>query len=71
MSSDPGVLSNPKFVMEPLHNLANFGFETLRPDRVEQFGQPRPALGQLLALDRIHGPQVGVVVVEYDGPFCV
>jgi hypothetical protein len=41
----------------------------LRPNHVQQLGQTCAALGQLPALDGIHGPQVGVVILEYDGPF--
>src|SRR5439155_13740092 len=39
-----------------------------RPDRVENFGEPRAAPGELLALDQVHRLQIGHVVVERDGP---
>ena len=37
-------------------------------DRVQDLGQPRAAFGQLLALDRILGAQIRVVIAEADGP---
>ena len=56
----------------------HLGFGTVRvydngaplgPDRVENFGKARAALGQLLALDLVHEAQIGHVIVERDDPF--
>src|SRR6266850_5862018 len=49
--------------------LGRAGFpHMLRPDGLQDFGKPRAALGELLALDGVHGSQISHVVIERDRP---
>src|ERR1700730_17224534 len=41
------------------------------PDRVQEFGESRPALGELLALDGVHRLEIPAVILEDDGPLAV